>query len=239
MNLVASLNARARETPAAMALAWNQARWSYADLAHASGAVRDALRARGQQQGDRVALLLRNSPQYVAALFGTLAAGCAAVSLNALERAEVLGRQVLHSRARVVIVDPAHLEYESLRELLSAHEVAFLPLATPDEPDSLARLLADVGPSPVTTNAECAPRDLALLIYTSGTTGRPKAVMLSHGNLAANAGAIVQYLELTPADRGFCVLPFHFSYGNSVLTSHLLAGAELVIEDTALAAAHG
>ena len=50
--------------------------------------------------------------------------------------------------------------------------------------------------------------------------------MLSHGNLAANAAAIVAYLQLTPADRGLCVLPFHFSYGNSVLHSHLLAGAD-------------
>ena len=52
--------------------------------------------------------------------------------------------------------------------------------------------------------------------------------MLSHGNLAANARAIIRYLGITAADRGLCVLPFHFSYGNSVLHSHLLAGATLV-----------
>src|SRR5690606_14002766 len=73
--------------------------------------------------------------------------------------------------------------------------------------------------------------DLAAIIYTSGTTGRPKGVMLSHGALYSNATAIIEYLELTSADRGLCVLPFHFSYGNSVLHSHLLAGAFLALED--------
>src|SRR5690606_18608619 len=76
-----------------------------------------------------------------------------------------------------------------------------------------------------------AREDLAMIIYTSGTTGRPKGVMISHGNLAANTAAIVAYLGLHPADRGLCVLPFHFSYGNSMLHTHLAAGATLIIED--------
>lgn len=230
-NLVSRLNDQARARPAAVALAWNQARWTFADLGRAAHAARDALRARGLQRGDRVALLLRNSPQYVAALYGTFAAGGAAVALNALERAEVLARQIVHSGAAVVIVDPAHLEYAQLREQLRERPVTFLPVATPDEPDALLKFLADLGESTATVDAPCMRDDLAMLIYTSGTTGRPKAVMLSHGNLASNAGAIIQYLGLTPADRGLCVLPFHFSYGNSVLTSHLSVGAELVIED--------
>ena len=69
----------ARSNAAAPALAWNQARWTYGDLAAARSAVRDALVARGLARGDRVALLMRNSPQYVAALYGTFAAGGVAV----------------------------------------------------------------------------------------------------------------------------------------------------------------
>ena len=73
--------------------------------------------------------------------------------------------------------------------------------------------------------------DLAILLYTSGTTGRPKGVMLSHGNLVANNAAILAYLDLVPEDVGLTVMPFHFSYGNSVLHMHLAAGATLLLED--------
>jgi acyl-CoA synthetase (AMP-forming)/AMP-acid ligase II len=231
VNLVASLSAHARATPAAGALAWNQAQWSYADLERAQGCARDVLGARGVKPGERVALLMRNSPQYVATLYGTFAAGAAAVALNPLERAEVLARQIKHSGARVLIADPGHAEFERLRAMLHDVAVTLIAVPTPDVPDALEQFAAVLGPAPPTAPASLADDMLALLIYTSGTTGRPKAVMLSHGNLAANAQAIVAYLELAPADRGFCVLPFQFSYGNSVLTSHLVAGATLAIED--------
>jgi long-chain acyl-CoA synthetase len=76
--------------------------------------------------------------------------------------------------------------------------------------------------------------DLAAIIYTSGSTGNPKGVTLSHANLAANVASILAYLKLTPADRTVSVLPFHYSYGNSVLHTHLAAGACLVIENNLL-----
>jgi len=72
---------------------------------------------------------------------------------------------------------------------------------------------------------------MAVLLYTSGTTGRPKGVMLSHGNLVANNVTIIDYLRLGPDDVGLTVMPFHFSYGNSVLHTHLGAGATLLLED--------
>jgi acyl-CoA synthetase (AMP-forming)/AMP-acid ligase II len=55
--------------------------------------------------------------------------------------------------------------------------------------------------------------------------------MLSHGNLVANNLAIQAYLQLVPEDVGLTVMPFHFSYGNSVLHTHLAAGATLLLED--------
>lgn len=69
--------------------------------------------------------------------------------------------------------------------------------------------------------------DLALLLQTSGSTGQGKGVRLSGRALDANAGAIADYLELVPDDRAALVLPLHYSYGLSVLNSHLAAGASL------------
>ena len=70
-----------------------------------------------------------------------------------------------------------------------------------------------------------------MMIYTSGTTSRPKGVLLSNGNLVANARAIAAYLQITPNDKVLCGLPFHFSYGSSVLNSNLISGAQLLLED--------
>lgn len=67
--------------------------------------------------------------------------------------------------------------------------------------------------------------DLALLLATSGSTGSPKLVRLSRKNLESNAASIVQYLQLTEKERAITCLPMQYTYGLSVLNSHLLAGA--------------
>ena len=69
--------------------------------------------------------------------------------------------------------------------------------------------------------------DLALLLMTSGSTGQGRGVRLSMAAVAANAGAIAEYLALGPGDRAALVLPLHYSYGLSVLHSHLAVGASL------------
>ncbi len=71
--------------------------------------------------------------------------------------------------------------------------------------------------------------DLALLLSTSGTTGDPKLVRLSAQNISTNADSIVEYLELTSSDRAITTLPLFYSFGLSVLNSHLAAGAALVL----------
>ena len=68
-----------------------------------------------------------------------------------------------------------------------------------------------------------------MICYTSGTTGSPKGVMLTHRNLVANADSIVKYLRLTSDDKMMVVLPFYYSYGNSLLTTHAKVGGTLHI----------
>jgi len=71
--------------------------------------------------------------------------------------------------------------------------------------------------------------ELALLLTTSGSTGDPKLVRLSEANLTSNARSIASYLEIGPDDRAIQSLPLHYAYGLSVLTSHLMAGAAMVL----------
>jgi acyl-coenzyme A synthetase/AMP-(fatty) acid ligase len=69
--------------------------------------------------------------------------------------------------------------------------------------------------------------DVSLLLSTSGSTGSPKLVRLTKANVLANAASIAEYLGLTPEERAIASLPLPYSYGHSVLTSHLLAGASI------------
>jgi acyl-CoA synthetase (AMP-forming)/AMP-acid ligase II len=73
--------------------------------------------------------------------------------------------------------------------------------------------------------------DLALLLSTSGSTGSPKLVRLSHTNLVSNAAAIADYLDIRETDRAATTLPMPYCYGLSVIHSHLLRGAGLVLTD--------
>ena len=71
--------------------------------------------------------------------------------------------------------------------------------------------------------------DLALLLSTSGSTGSPKLVRLSVENVEANAASIAGYLDIRPDDVAATTLPLHYCYGLSVVNSHLLAGATLLL----------
>jgi acyl-CoA synthetase (AMP-forming)/AMP-acid ligase II len=79
------------------------------------------------------------------------------------------------------------------------------------------------------SEAQALHPDLALLLTTSGSTGSPKLVRLAARNLESNARAITEYLELGPGERAVQSLPMHYSYGLSVLNSHLVAGGTVVL----------
>ena len=73
--------------------------------------------------------------------------------------------------------------------------------------------------------------ELALLLTTSGSAGDPKLVRLSAKNVVSSATSIALYLGLSADDRAVTALPLHYSYGVSVVTSHLMAGASLALTD--------
>lgn len=71
--------------------------------------------------------------------------------------------------------------------------------------------------------------DLALLLTTSGSTGSPKLVRQSYKNIESNARSIVEYLELTEDERPITSLPMNYTYGLSIINSHLMVGATLLM----------
>ncbi len=130
-----------------------------------------------------------------------------------------------------------------LAALAGAHTVL---LAAPGDVDRHADLVAHYRPDVVQTvrggleerrpgSAHDLHPDLAVLLSTSGSTGSPKLVRLSRANVVANALSIAGYLGLQESDRAITSLPLHYCYGLSVLNSHLLAGAGVVLTDLSVA----
>ncbi len=73
--------------------------------------------------------------------------------------------------------------------------------------------------------------ELALLLTTSGSTGSPKLVRQSYENIQSNADAIVEYLEIDERERAITTLPMNYTYGLSIINSHLLAGASVIVTE--------
>ncbi len=82
-------------------------------------------------------------------------------------------------------------------------------------------------------NYEIHP-DILLCLTTSGTTGSPKLVKLTERNLKSNAESIAEYLKITEKERAITSLPMYYSFGMSVINSHLIKGATLLLTDKAV-----
>jgi acyl-coenzyme A synthetase/AMP-(fatty) acid ligase len=78
-------------------------------------------------------------------------------------------------------------------------------------------------------------KGLALMLPTSGSTGSPKLVKLTRKNVHSNAESIAEYLNITTKDKPITSLPMHYSFGLSVINSHLLVGATILLTDKSIA----
>ncbi|MBB3592895.1 acyl-coenzyme A synthetase/AMP-(fatty) acid ligase [Rhizobium sp. BK529] len=120
------------------------------------------------------------------------------------------------------------------QNLVSAYRPAFawLPEKRVSEFVDGRVLLSHLGYSLVASaEDETYPMDesLALLLSTSGSTGTPKFVRLSHDNMLSNAAAIGRYLDITADERPITTLPPSYSFGLSILHSHILAGSTIAL----------
>ncbi len=226
-------------TPEAEALVCGDRRVSYDELWADTCRFAAFLKEHGLKAQDRVALLIENSPEYVAAYYGTLAAGGVAVGLNIAGRARDLLNWLDHCEAAWLVADAKHKELpavaKALREEANLLVVGDVPSdgAVPNVSATWKDIERCEPEPPTLLDATVAHVDQpAAIIYTSGTTGNPKGVCLSHKNLVANTNSILAYLCLNKADRIVNVLPFTYSYGNSILHTHLAVGGTVILENS-------
>ncbi|HVK99954.1 MAG TPA: class I adenylate-forming enzyme family protein [Dongiaceae bacterium] len=211
---------------------------SYAQLWRQARQVAAFLQSYHLSKGDRVALVADNSPEYAAVFYGVLLAGGVVVPMNTSAKLRDFDNWMAHCGARLAFVDFTPREMQKL--LQEPRPTRFIATnrradgVVPDEWKSALQADWDtvLETNPVAAATETTTDTLACLIYTSGTTGNPKGVMISHGNLLANVESILAALPIQPGDRFLNVLPFYYSYGNSVLHTHLVQGATLYLENS-------
>jgi len=171
----------------------------------------------GVQRGDRVAVLLPNQIQAAVAIEGSWRAGAALAPLNPTTKADRLDYVIADTEPAAIVCDEERADLARA----AAKRAGGIPVVS--DVDELA---ATEGPAPSLP----LETDLAAVMYTSGSTGGPKGVTLTHRNLSFVTGSIVDYLEMSVADRVLCIMQLSFGYGLSQLLSCVRVGATLALE---------
>jgi long-chain acyl-CoA synthetase len=215
-----------------------------------------ALYQLGVRKGDRVALMLPNSPHFVIAFFGAMKLGAIVVNNNPTYTARELSHQLQDSGSETIVL--LNLFWPRLREIQAETPIKRVIVAQIFDmlgfPSSLLvkskqrrdpawvdvhpehdifffqHLIDKYGPTP--PKADTTPDDVALFQYTGGTTGLPKAAMLTHRNLVANTLQVASWMTKgSPgAEKLMAAIPFFHVYGMTVgMIYAVYMGAEMVI----------
>ena len=179
-----------------------------------SGVAR-GLRACGVKQGDRVAILSENRPEWTIADFAALMIGAATVPIYYTLTSEQCAYVLENSGAKVIFVSTKEQLEKVLRIRASTQleRIVVMDHAVPSDEDVLwmgdlyGNGSTDRDPEFEAMAREITPLTLATLIYTSGTTGVPKGVMITHGNLASNIGVSFELFNINPGTISISFLP--------------------------------
>ncbi|MBT8341613.1 MAG: acyl--CoA ligase [Desulfatitalea sp.] len=230
------LEASANRFPENIAVIAGEHRVSYSKLDTYSDKLANHLQVHGIAKGDRVALLLENSVEYVIGYYAILKAGAAVAPLNPGLKPDGL-KNLLYDLEPTAIISGFKSERLLKAVDLIGLNLKLIVLSSPrrrwnDHPFNVftyEEIIENAHRSPLPV--DIYSKSLASIIYTSGSTGKPKGVMLSHGNLVSNTDAICRYLGINHLDIQMVVLPFFYVMGKSLLNTHIAAGAAVVINN--------
>ena len=230
MNITHGLRRALQVNPNGLATVFGNRRRNWREIGERVPRLAAGLRVLGANRGDRVAILSLNSDRYMEIYLATAWAGTVVVPLNirwsALENEDAMR----DCRANILFVDRA---FASTGTAL-AGTIPGLKLVYADDGDvpagmeSYETLLLRSEPIP---DAMCSAADLAGIFYTGGTTGRSKGVMLSHGNLMANAlNALGEGLFQSSAIYLHAAPMFHLANGAAMYSLLLSGGSNIMIQ---------
>jgi long-chain acyl-CoA synthetase len=220
MNVAQLLERSARYHADRPALVAGDRRWTFGELDAAVSTLAGGLAGLGLRPGERIALHLPNTPEFVLAYYAAQKCGLVPLSLNVTYKPEELEYIVGDAQASALITAdavsgnlPTRDRVPSVRHRLNAQDLAALRGAP-------------------RRAAEVDREETAAILYTSATTGRPKGVMLTHANIVSNAYATVHHLAMTADDRGLCALPMFHCFGqNAIMNALVTCGGTMVMHE--------
>jgi long-chain acyl-CoA synthetase len=224
MNLALAFSESACTHRQRPAIFWGEQEFSYETLLGQARSLAGHLAKEfGVRRGDRVALWLKNCPEFVPALYAILGTGAVVVPINNFLKPDEVAYILKDCDAKVIITDGTMAE--GLVKL-----TASVPQLRSWNVEEFGRL-AGLAP-PELDAVGVTEKDLAVIIYTSGTTGHPKGAMLSHGNLLSNVESCRQVLYAMDMDRFVVLLPmFHsFMMTVGVLLPTIVGGSLVVVK---------
>jgi len=175
-------------------------RWTFAEFWNDAATIGHLLvHDLGVRKGDRVAISMRNYPEWMLAFTAATSVGAIAVAMNSLWNAEEMAYGLTDSGAKVLFADAERLALlESMAEPIEGLQVvAVRHTGSPAADVELAGRMAEIGSVPM-PEVDIAPTDSALILYTSGSTGHPKGVLSNHHNvIVALMAWEVEYGALT------------------------------------------
>lgn len=207
MTLGGMLSHTAKEHPRRVALVFEGKKYTYRELDDYAEGFAAGLAGLGVRPGDRVGILLGNSPEFAVAYFGIVKAGAAAVPLNIFLTVHELDYILADAGVAVLVSSDAFRD--RLPELRKRSERLRYIVAAGERVDGTVPFkdVIKKGGRGCDVPSDAEP---AAVLYTSGTTGRPKGAVLTHSNLLSNAAACAQAFRITRHDRFVLFLPmFH------------------------------
>jgi carnitine-CoA ligase len=199
---------------------------TFAALDQQASAFAAAMRGRGIAEGDRVAVMLRNSTANLAVIFGLARAGITWVPINARQRGDGLAYLLAHSQPKLLVVESDLVE---LAEQALGSRVRVETLVSNSEDEHAPLQVALLGGRTSYEAPTVRPDATAAIMYTSGTTGPPKGVIVSHRMLRLAAEGVAQVAVAQPSDVFFAWEPLYHIGGAQLILLPMTHGIELVI----------
>ncbi len=207
--------------------------YTYSEVRQMAESVGQWLSAQSLESGTRVAILADNHPRWVASYLGIIAAGFTAVPLDTAFHSDQVAKLLKDSGTSLIFSDEKHLKIvQEAIEGLQAGIVLTSQNAKGEKGEPTLDAMFAVGPGNFAPGQPPA-ESIASLLYTSGTTADPKGVMLTHGNLLAEAESVFKVIKIGPEDSILGLLPlFHVLSQMANLLLPLVSGTRVVYLET-------